>query len=516
MTASVPLRGSVILYQPCRFGHPPVTFAGRAVRLEGMRRMRCNIPPRVGGFARGTRYRTALLALALSLPACTLFEDNKLAAVRSSGQLVVLTRQSPTTYYETPEGPAGFEYDLAKAFADSLGVKLKIVVAERFADVLPQLAEGKADMAAAGLTITERRRDRFKFTQPYQEIRQQVVYRQGTLKPGGVEGLIGRQIEVHTGTSYAERLKELQQQHPALKWVEVEDKETEGLLQLVWEGLLEITIADSNIVALNRQYFPELQVAFDLQKPEPLAWAFPPGEDDSLNQAAAKFLEANRRSGELARLFDRYYGPASRATPLNLTVYQLRIRNRLPEYQLYFENAAAQHDLDWRLLAAMGYQESYWDPHAVSPTGVRGIMMLTEDTAQHIGVDDRKDPESSIDGGALYIRQMIDRMPYIAGPDRLWMALAAYNIGFSHLEDARILTQTQSGDPNKWSDVKDRLPLLEERRWFGRTRYGYARGIEAVRYVNRVRMYYDVLVKIDEEERTRNRTEALRMRVPAI
>jgi membrane-bound lytic murein transglycosylase F len=464
------------------------------------------------------RWRMASwLPLVGLLASCSLFDDNTLAQVKSSGELAVLTYKSPTTFFDSPEGPAGFEYDLAKAFADYLGVKLKLVVAESFGDILPRLQHTEADLAAAGLTPTESRRAQFRFTPPYMEIRQQVVYRLGTSPPARIPALAGRQIEVHAGTSYAERLHELRQQYPELTWTEVEDKETDELLQSVWEGLLELTIAYSHIVALNRQFFPELQVAFDIHTPVALSWAFPPGEDDSLYNAAVQFLEESRTSGELASLVDRYYGPASRSSYVNLTVYRLRIQNRLPEYQTLFERAAKHHNLDWRLLAAIGYQESYWDPRAVSSTGVRGLMMLTEETAQQLDVADRLDPESSISGGARYIRQMIDRIPPgVTGPDRVWMALAAYNIGIHHLEDARIITQSQGGDPDKWNDVKERLPLLAQRAWYSTARFGYARGQEPVRFVNRVRTYYDVLVRTDEEERSKKRSEALKMRVPAI
>jgi membrane-bound lytic murein transglycosylase F len=468
----------------------------------------------VGKIARGHLFAAVLLSSLL--PACTSSEDNKLAKVKASGELIVLTRRSPSTYLETPEGPSGFEYDLAKAFADSLGVQLKLVVAERYANVLPKLEEGGAELAAAGITVTEDTRDRFLFTPPYQQIRQQVVYRLGTPPPTSVEDLMGRQIEVHSGSNHATRLRELQKTHAALKWVEVEDKSTEELLELVWEGLLEMTVADSHTIALNRQFFPELQVAFDASPPEALVWAFPMSEDRSLYNAAVRFLERYRAAGEFARLLDRYYGPASRSNFVNLTVYHARVTNRLPSYQNLFELAARQVNLDWRLLAALAYQESYWDPKAISPTGVRGMMMLTEDTAKQLGVTNLLDPAQSVLGGARYLRDLYDRLGYIPAPDRTWFALAAYNVGISHLEDARILTQRQGGDPNKWNDVAARLPLLEQPRWYHRARYGFARGTEPVLFVNRVRTYYDVLVKLDEEQRAKSRTEALKLKIPAI
>ena len=285
----------------------------------------------------------------------------------------------------------------------------------------------------------------------------------------------------------------------------------------MWEGLLELSIADSNIVAVNRQYFPELQVAFSFPQPESLAWAFPLSEDKSLYNAAVKFLEKSRESGELAQLIDRYYGPASHSNFINLSVFKVRVRSRLPQYQLMYEKAGERYNLDWRLLAAVGYQESYWDPTATSPTGVRGLMMLTQETADQLGIKDRLDAGQSIDGGARYLQGLIERMPPgVTEPDRTWMALAAYNAGINHLEDARIITQKQGHDPNKWNDVKKYLPLLAEKAWYSKTKYGYARGLEPVIFVNSVRTYYDVLVKLDEEEKARNRPEALDLKAPAI
>ena len=460
-----------------------------------------------------------LLLVLLFLPAlvsCSQFAHNKLRAVKSAGELVVLTRSSPTTYYDTPEGPAGFEYDLAKSFADSLGVKVRFIVADKFTDIIPRLVNGDADMAAAGITITEARSKLVMFGPPYQEIRQQVVYRLGSQRPANVKDLIGRQIEVQRGTTYVDRLNELKEQYPDLKWTET-DKETEELLQLVWEGLLELSIADSNIVAVNRQYFPELQVAFSFPQPEPLAWAFPLSKDKSLYNAAVKFLEKSRASGELAQLIDRYYGPASHSNFINLSVFKVRVRSRLPQYQLMYEKAGDHYNLDWRLLAAVGYQESYWDPTATSPTGVRGLMMLTQETADQLGISDRLDAAQSIDGGARYLQSLLERMPAgVTEPDRTWMALAAYNIGINHLEDARIITQKQGHDPDKWNDVKNCLPLLADKAWYRKTKFGYARGLEPVIFVNSVRTYYDVLVKLDEEEKARNKPEALDLTAPAI
>ncbi len=460
------------------------------------------------------RVLPASLLLVL-LAGCSWFE-NQLERVRSSGELVMITHTGPTTYYETPDGPAGFEYDLAKAFADHLRVKLRVIALPHRGELLLRLSRREADFTA-GLTTVEAGPAPVRFTDPYQTLSLMVVTRQGKTVPAEAKDLLGRDIEIRKDGRPARHLQRLREKFPTLRWNETNDKTDSGLLQMVWEGLLDVTITDSHAIALNRQYFPELRIAFTLGEPEGLAWAFRGGKDDSLHAEAQRFLAQMKKSGELAQLLDRYYGPASLANPVNLAVYQLRVQNRLPRYQALFQKAGKRHRLDWRLLAAMAYQESYWNPAAVSPTGVRGMMMLTEETAREMGVKNRVNAGQSVQGGARYFRKTLDRIPAtVAEPDRTWMALAAYNVGMNHLEDARIIAQKRGGDPNRWNDVKQSLPLLANPHWAGQAKFGYARGLEPVLFVNRIRTYHDVLVKMDEEQRARGKTDALKLKVPAI
>jgi len=193
---------------------------------------------------------------------------------------------------------------------------------------------------------------------------------------------------------------------------------------------------------------------------------------------------------------DRSYQQGATANDSTAEQFATDVCERLPFFQTSFEQAGLRNGVDWRLIAAMGYQESNWDPAAVSPTGVRGIMMLTDSTADELDVD-RDNPGESIQGGALYFEQILERLPpQIHEPDRTDMALAAYNQGLGHLFDARRLAAQVGGNPNRWRDVRAALPLLTEERWFSQTRHGYARGQEAVRFVSRVRGYYGMLTSI--------------------
>lgn len=441
-----------------------------------------------------------LLLLTLLLGACS-EPHNELERVLKEGKLVVLTRNAATTYYEGPDGPMGLEYELARGFADSLGVKLQIKVASTVSDVLAQLAEGDADFAAAGLTATAPRKLWARFTPAYQQITQQVVYRRGKRRPRNPGELTGI-LEIVADSSHEEQLHQLHSQYRNLSWQENSEAESEELLTMVYEELIDYTVADSNEVALYQRYFPELRVAFDISEPQPLAWAFPKFRDDSLYQAASDYFTQIRQSGELDRLIERYYGHLEDFDYVGTRTYMRHIKLRLPEFRELFEYSAEEFGLDWRLLAATAYQESHWDPDAISPTGVRGIMMLTRATAGELGVEKRTDPVQSIRGGALYLSRLMKKIPErIQEPDRSWLALAAYNVGFGHLEDARIITQKRGGNPDSWKDVKENLPLLRKRKWYRQTKHGYARGHEAVRYVENIRSYYDILVWLTDKER---------------
>ncbi|MEN8169122.1 MAG: membrane-bound lytic murein transglycosylase MltF [Pseudomonadota bacterium] len=435
---------------------------------------------------------TVLLLLLTLLASCSQ-PSNELERVLKQQQLVVLTRNTASTYYEGPQGPVGLEYDLARGFAEHLGVQLHMEVAGNVSEMLARLAEGEADFAAAGLTVTPPRQLWARFTPPYQHITQQLVYRTGTKRPKNLNELDGS-LEIVAGSSHEERLHALHTEYHNLSWNENKQAESEELLTLVWERLIDYTVADSNEVLMNQRYLPELRVAFDLTEPEPLAWAFPKFKDDSLFKAASEYFNTIRENGELDRLLERYYGHLKNFDYVGTRTFQQHIKQRLPEYRHLFEYTAKEFKLDWVLLAATAYQESHWDPDAVSPTGVRGIMMLTKATAEEVGVSERNDPVESIRGGGFYLSKLMKRIPErIQEPDRSWLALAAYNIGYGHLEDTRKITQQRGGNPDSWKDVKNNLPLLRKRKWYKKTRHGYARGNEALRYVENIRSYYAIL-----------------------
>lgn len=413
--------------------------------------------------------------------------------VRQLGALRVAMTNSPTTYYVGSGGETGFEYDLAQELAAKLGVRLEVVVAESAPDAMRMVQQGRVHFAAAAIGVSPAREQQVRFTPPVQTVVPQLIYRAGTSKPKDLGDLRGS-LMVTAGSVHAERLQEIKKtRFPELRWEESEEQGTEDLLYMVANDQLGYTVANSDLLAINQRYYPNLRVAFPIAKSQDIAWAFAHGDDDSLFAPTVAYLE-EFDGDELARIRDRHFGHIEEVDSFGALTLALHVESRLVRYREAFEKEAAANDLDWRLLAAMGYQESQWKAEAVSPTGVRGLMQLTTATAARMNVRNREDPFQSIRGGARYFRLLMDQLPpEIAQPDRTWMALAAYNLGIGHLLDARVLTQKSGRDPNRWLDVRASLPLLTKPRWFSQTRYGYARGYEAVTYVGNIRTYYDML-----------------------
>jgi membrane-bound lytic murein transglycosylase F len=441
----------------------------------------------------GIRHVLACCVMVALLAGCARKPD-RLQQIRERGTLIVLTRNAPTTYYigrdDHPEGP---EFELARDFARSLGVKPKFVVKNSVSALLHALATGEGDMIAAGLTRTPQRADRFLFGPDYQEVTQQVVCRRRGPSPDAVSDLGSVTLEVVADSSYVAQLEHLKKTHPKLHWKLDASGSTEDLLRKVWSGKLDCTVADSDIVAINRRFFPNLVVAFDLSQSQHLAWALPK-DATHLDAALHGWLAGYRDNGSLKRLMTHYYGQARVFDYVDLRTYARRIDIVYPEYRPVFDAAADRFDLPSMILAAQAYQESHWNPHAVSPTGVRGMMMLTRSTAKSVGVKHRTNVKASIRGGAAYLAHLRGRLSKSIAPrDRIWFALAAYNVGLGHVRDARRLAQRLGKNPNRWSDVSKVLPLLSEPRYYRSLPHGYARGLEPVRYVRRIRNYADIL-----------------------
>ncbi|MFT7289006.1 MAG: membrane-bound lytic murein transglycosylase F [Halieaceae bacterium] len=433
--------------------------------------------------------------LALLLGACN-SDRQFLQEVLDRGELRFITRNSPTTYYIGRSGPRGFEYDMAAQLAEELGVKLVLQQAFSIDDMFLALERGEADIAGAGLTLTSGRRGDFTETASYASQHPQVIYKVGERRPRRIEDLEGLEIIMLAGSSHEDLAKELQSSgRDWLSWTLVASADPGELLTRVNDDRADVAIIDSREFFIQQTLVPRLEVAFNLAEVRDIVWYLPGAARESKwLERVNRFLRSRREDGSLAALRQRYFDRDASISRVDSQTFVRNVKRKLRDYQQLIETVAREHQLPWELLAAISYQESHWDPQATSRTGVRGMMMLTRTTAEELGVTNRTDAAQSLRGGARYFKDLRRRLPAdIAEPDRSWMALAAYNIGMGHLEDARVLAQRRGGDPHLWEDLMDSLPLLQEGKHHRTLRYGYARGLEALGYVQNIRHYYNIL-----------------------
>lgn len=424
-------------------------------------------------------------------------EQAKPVAPPKPTHLNVGTLYGPQIYFTSGQGDSGYDYEMAQRFAEFLELELKMQPYANISELYAALKKGEIDIIAAGLGDTPARREQFRVGPPLYRVNQVLVYRQGTPIPKDINKLDG-EITVITDSSFVDTLTELQKSNPDLVWNQEKDKDAEELLAMIAAGDIPYTIADSTSLDINRRFMPELREGLVLKRKQPVVWLLPAANSDQLMSQLLAFWHIEKRSGTLAHLNEKYFAHVKRFDYVDTRAFIRAIDNKLPKYQATFEKYAG--DIDWRKLAATAYQESHWNPNARSPTGVRGLMMLTLPTAKQMGIKNRLDPYQSIQGGAKYLNSMLDRLPdSIPQSQRMWFALASYNIGLGHVEDARKLAQAQGLNPSAWRDVKSVLPLLQKRKYYKKTRYGYARGNEAVHYVDSIRRYYDTLVWIDNQ-----------------
>ncbi len=437
----------------------------------------------------------ALLTAVLGLGGCGQPAPPALDAIRARGELRVATLNLPTCYYLGAQGTEGLEFELASAYAARLGVKLTMYPLANQRALQAELAAGRADIAAASLTNTPEWNRVADAAEIYARIPQLVVYQRNGVRPRETLQLESARLAVRAGSAQERILQRLRSTvAPSLKWEETAPSAADPV-EDVDSGVAQYAIVDAREFSFARHLYPDVQVGFALPEERPVQWMVrrdAPGLLASVNG----FFRDLQSSGRLAQLLRQSSGDARPFEYEESREFQQHVAERLPRYRAWFEKAASETGLDWRLLAAIGYQESKWDPRAQSDEGARGVMMLTADTAQSLGLKDRdrSDPEQSIYAGARYLAQVREKVPErVPEPDRTWLTIAAYNVGFGHLEDARVITQALGKDPDSWAEVRLRLPLLAQERWYVHARRGYARGWEPVQFVDRIQRFLRLL-----------------------
>ena len=284
------------------------------------------------------------------------FTDNALTQIEKRGELNIVTRNSATTYYYRDEEPTGFEYDLAKAFANELGVSANFITLEHFDSILPGLESGRIDFAAAGTTITAERKNLVNFSSPYNEISQLLLYRAGESKPTTIEDLRDMTIDVLDNSSHHDQQIQLKERYPFLSWRSHSTLDIEQLFSKLNYGEIDYLICDSIYFSLNKRFFPQLRKGFTISTVESLAWAFPKSKDRSLIDKAYEFLKRSKENGFLEELHEKHFNHADGLDYAGYVTFFHHTKNRLPKLIPIFKQASATHQLDWRLIAAISYQ----------------------------------------------------------------------------------------------------------------------------------------------------------------
>jgi len=453
---------------------------------------------------RQTIYVGGILLLTFWIVLAGLNSKTQVERITERGILRVATLNSPLTYYYDRDLPRGYEYQLARSFADFLGVELEIEVAADPKRLFQKLDSREVDLLAANLVQLPERDLHHNAGPIYRTESFVAIYRvrRGYTPPASISDARDMKIEVLVDSGESNYLanlieNELQSQLDGsnnLRVIELTNANRLDLLTRLQNRESQLAIVPASLWKAYVTYHPELAMAFEIDGELPVSWYFGPSQDESLIERAELFFGINQTKDLLTKLEST---PPPQSNPLNYfdtTSFREGVEQRYTELRPYFIEAATETGFDPLFLAAVAYQESHWRADAVSPTGVRGIMMLTEDAALDVGVDDRTDARESIIGGAKYLRKVEAKIPErIAEPDRTYFALAAYNIGFGHLEDARILTQRAGDNADLWSDVAKHLPKLEQEVYYSMTRYGQARGNEAVGYVENIKQYQRIL-----------------------
>ena len=414
--------------------------------------------------------------------------------IKESGKITLLTKNNAHCYYIYRESPMGFEYELSLAFADYLGVDLRVIT-PGWPRMYAALNKGRGDFIAASFTTTPEREKIVDFSDEYMSIQQQVIIHKDNLEIKKLDDLKEKTVHLRKGSSYHERLLDLNEEGFEIKLILHKRTSTEELIRLVAEKEIDITVADSNVALLNRLYYPDIRMVFPLNKKQSLGWVVREGQGELLNEINM-FLQKIKKDGTFDDIYRKYYANVEIFDYYGIKKFHEVMETKLPSYEDIIKQESNKYGFDWRLIAATIYQESRFQPKAKSYTGVRGLMQITQRTAREMGIENRLDPVQSIQAGVKYLSKLFDRFKDVEGLDRMLLTLASYNVGYGHVKDAQIIAAKKGFDSKKWSSLEKTLPLLRHIKYYQEAKYGYARGTEPVRFVKRIVTYYDIIKRM--------------------
>jgi membrane-bound lytic murein transglycosylase F len=437
-----------------------------------------------------------LISRALTGDTQELYTDD-LDGIKKRKVLRMITRNNSMTYYIYRGTQVGFEYELMKRFADEHKLRLEIVVPPSHEDLLTWLNEGRGDVVAAAMTITEERAKHTAFTIPYNHVQEVVVVREDNDEVNSPDDMGGKTIHVRKSSSFYNTLQEFKETINGLDIATLpENLETEEILRGVEEGIWDITVSDSNLLEVGQSYGRRLKKAFSLKNTQ-LGWAVRK-ENTELLAAINDYIEREYRGLFYNMMKKKYFNNRKIIVRAHeVDAFRSDVSGKISPYDGIAKKYAENYGLDWRLITAQMYQESRFNPNRVSWAGAAGLMQLMPATAMELGVSDLRDPESAIKGGTKYLRALMDRFdPDIPLEERIRFALASYNVGYHHVSDARRLASKLGFNPDEWfGNVESAMLLLQRSAYYENARYGYCRGSETVWYVREIQNRYDAYVE---------------------
>jgi len=448
-------------------------------------------------------FRITLAALLIAVGICACSETTPvpstsapeqavgLQAVRERGVLRLLTRNNGFTYFVLRGRRLGFDYELAERFAKNIGVKLEVIVPANWGDLIPMLQRGEGDVIGAGMGLTRAREEQVSFVQPYGMTHIRIVWHKSRKPIDNAEELSGKRVHVRRESSYFAFLSHLNGlleatgRRPVDVIIEGESLETERILMDVAAGRVPYSLCDFQICRQAQLYAPSLIVGPPVDRPQALAWAVHHDAGDLLTELNA-FI-ADQRRLDLDRLYRRYYDPPPARAERRKARLDLDERGRISPFDVKIREAGEHYDIDWRLLVSLAFQESRFEPKAETSSHGRGLFGMQLKTARGLGYDELFDPQQAILAAAAYLSATRGRFAQIPDPEeRLKLAVASFQAGTEHIEDARILASRQGLDPTQWNDIAKVLPLLSLREFASRSIHGYVNGAETVAYVAEV------------------------------
>ncbi len=412
--------------------------------------------------------------------------------IQETGVLTYGTRNSLLSYYLNGDQPLGLEYRLLHAFCESQGIDLNVVPFDNNQDLFKALELKHIDVAGGHLTHTPNRSEVFQFSHPFMQSTIELVTHHSYRH---VEQLDEMENALGIITSPSSN-EEFIQNHPQWQFEQLTfnaDMSLFELIKMVSLKEIDYTLADSSIIDIYGHFFPGLYRPIQMSAPQDVAFMLNQ-KDTVLLTELNNYLSQDSVKTLTAEALDEAVTMLPKIDAENTVTFLDYLYKRWPLIADLVKQIGQETGFDYLLLGAISYQESHWNPKAVSPTGVKGLMMLTNGAASEVGVEDRTDPEQSLRGGVKYFRMMYKKIPKrIQEPDRTRFALAAYNVGYGHLEDARILTQRHGKDPDSWQDVSEFLPQINLKKVAKTLRHGKADGKTAVTYVNNILTYHQLL-----------------------